>query len=68
MEEKCKTPFLKRKKCESTDIFCSIMYKGEELVICHNCWKIISKSDAEWGNEESRRIEFNTEWEEEQEE
>ncbi|MEM2111547.1 MAG: hypothetical protein QXX08_06685 [Candidatus Bathyarchaeia archaeon] len=45
-KEKCLNPW--NKKCESTDIAIYIMYEGEQLPICRDCWAAISAKNIEW--------------------
>jgi hypothetical protein len=50
-QEICKNPF-RKSKCESTDIYLYIEYKGDKLPICKKCWDELGDSDYEWGSHE----------------
>jgi len=45
-KETCMNPWNGR--CGSTDIALYIMYKGDRLPICRECWEAISSKDVEW--------------------
>lgn len=38
------------RKCSSEEIAVYIMFKGERLSICHECWKKLAPTDFEWGS------------------
>jgi hypothetical protein len=44
--EHCKNPW--KNKCQSENIKLYIMFKGEKLPICKQCWTSIADEDAEW--------------------
>ena len=50
VEERCRNPFKRKKKCTNTNIVVSIKYKGEILAVCEKCWIKIAKSDREWSS------------------
>jgi len=37
------------RKCLSPDIALSIMWRGNKIFLCHNCWTRIAELDIEWG-------------------
>ena len=48
--EQCKNPF-KEDECTNTDVETYIVYKGERLSICKECWIKIAESDIQWSQE-----------------
>jgi hypothetical protein len=46
--EHCKNPW-KNSKCKSENIKLYILFKGEKLPICKQCWGRIADKDVEWG-------------------
>ena len=50
MNEICQNPFRQR-KCKNTDIALYIRYEGDKRPICTSCWKKLSKSKHEWGED-----------------
>lgn len=47
--EQCRNPW--NTSCTNTNITVYIVYRGERLPICSNCWDTIAESEAEWGEE-----------------
>jgi len=47
----CQNPWA-YKKCSNADLAVFIVYKGEQLSICHKCWNKLADSDHEWGKDE----------------
>lgn len=46
--EHCKNPW--KDKCKSENIKLYIMFKGEKLPICRQCWSNLAEKDVEWGS------------------
>ncbi|MBS7653467.1 MAG: hypothetical protein QXR06_02340 [Candidatus Bathyarchaeia archaeon] len=44
--EKCSNPW--NGDCKSTDIALYIMYRGERIPLCWDCWKTISRKNFDW--------------------
>ncbi|MEM3443127.1 MAG: hypothetical protein QXM86_04650 [Candidatus Bathyarchaeia archaeon] len=44
--EHCRNPW--NKKCKNDNIEIYILFKGEKLPICQNCWSKIAVKDLEW--------------------
>ncbi|MEM2972063.1 MAG: hypothetical protein QW270_06550 [Candidatus Bathyarchaeia archaeon] len=44
--EHCKNPW--DKKCKNGDIEVYILFRGEKLPICKQCWNQIANKDLEW--------------------
>jgi len=44
--ERCKNPL--RKECRESDIAVYILFKGERLPICRQCWSRMADDDVEW--------------------
>jgi hypothetical protein len=44
--EKCRNPW--NEACENVDIELYISYRGEEIPICHECWRKLSEAEVEW--------------------
>lgn len=44
--EKCRNPW--NKDCKGSDIEVYILFKGDKLPICRNCWDKISEENLEW--------------------
>jgi hypothetical protein len=44
--EHCQNPW--KDKCKSGDIKLYILFKGEKLPICNNCWSKIAEQEANW--------------------
>lgn len=45
--EHCKNPW--KSKCRSENIKLYILFKGEKLPICKQCWGTIADKELEWG-------------------
>jgi hypothetical protein len=48
-KEKCSNPFFRCESQNPTDIALDIIYKGEQLPICEDCWTKLAETDIEWG-------------------
>lgn len=44
--EQCKNPW--EKECRDEDIELYILFKGERLPICRQCWSKLAEKDVEW--------------------
>ncbi|HKZ87600.1 MAG TPA: hypothetical protein VJ066_00405 [Candidatus Bathyarchaeia archaeon] len=44
--EQCKNPW--KNQCQSENIKLYIMFKGEKIPICKQCWTNIADIDADW--------------------
>ena len=47
MSEKCQNPL--KPKCKRKDIALTIRVRNRMLPICKECWRMLAKADAEWG-------------------
>jgi hypothetical protein len=46
--ENCANPW--NGECRSTDIVLYILFEGDNLPICRDCWNEIAETDIEWGD------------------
>jgi len=44
--EHCRNPW--EKECKDEDIELYILFKGERLPICRQCWSKLADKDVEW--------------------
>jgi hypothetical protein len=44
--ERCKNPW--KHNCKSENIKLYILFKGEKLPICRQCWSTLADKDVEW--------------------
>jgi hypothetical protein len=44
--EHCKNPW--KQKCKSENIKLYILFKGEKLPICRQCWSSIAEKNVDW--------------------
>lgn len=51
MAESCQNPFFPCTSSNPTHIALDIVYKGERLPICEDCWTKIADSDIEWSKQ-----------------
>jgi hypothetical protein len=48
MSEKCQNPFFTCTSTEPSKIVVDIIYKGQRLSICQDCWNKLAESDTTW--------------------
>jgi hypothetical protein len=47
-KENCANPW--NGECKSTDIVLYILYRGDNVPICRDCWNEIADTGVEWGD------------------
>lgn len=48
MPESCQNPFFSCTSSEPTKIALDILYKGQRLPLCKDCWQKLADTDAQW--------------------